>query len=358
VTSGEDGLVERLAASVEELEKQRGLVLALNQMKNDLVAVLAHDIKGPLTSILGFAELLEEGYLEGEAATDAARTIRTNANRLTALANDVLTLSRVEYGELDLADERVDLVELLGKCISSIAKERRIELTGGVEKALVRGDRERLVQAFDNLLRNAVRYSPGGEPVSVEISKLGDAYVVSVSDHGIGIPPEEVAKLFSRFSRGTNARKAKIAGTGVGLFIVKTIVERHFGTIDVQSTLGEGSTFRVTLPSFESTAVAEPMRVTVVTPDAALARFIAYELRLQGYRVREAASIDAAASGDVRPGDVVLADAAIATPAQMRAAITARDVRLIGVGAVAAAGWDSVLPRPFLVTDLLAAVKR
>ncbi|HVA27664.1 MAG TPA: hybrid sensor histidine kinase/response regulator, partial [Candidatus Baltobacteraceae bacterium] len=171
-------LAERLAGSVEELERQRSSVLQLNQLKNDLIATLAHDIKGPLTSIVGFSELLEDGYLEGDAATDAARTIRTNANRLATLANDVLALSRVEYGELDVADERVDLIDLLKKAIDLHRPEREISFACDVKAAYVRGDGERLTQVFDNLLRNAIKYSPGGEPVGVSLHSRDDRFVV------------------------------------------------------------------------------------------------------------------------------------------------------------------------------------
>ncbi|MGB6063097.1 MAG: HAMP domain-containing sensor histidine kinase, partial [Candidatus Aquilonibacter sp.] len=220
-----------LAAALDELELQRSAVMQISQLKHDLVATLAHDIKGPLTSIIGFAELLEEGFLEGDEATDAARTIRSNAQRLATLANDMLALSRVEHGELEIADDRVDLVEVLRSTVEAVAAERAIDLVIDVKTALVRGDAERLRQVFDNLVRNAIKFSPGGEPVRVHVSEQGTGFSITVQDQGIGIPPDEVSKLFNRFARASNARKAKIAGTGVGLFIVKTIVERHGGSV-------------------------------------------------------------------------------------------------------------------------------
>ena len=352
-----DDLAQRLAASVEELERQRSLVLQLNQLKNDLIAVLAHDIKGPLTSIVGFAELLEDGYLEGEAAIDAAKTIRVNANRLATLANDVLALSRVERGELEIADERVDLVDVVKKAIEANALEREIDFQTKVEVAHVRGDAERLVQAFDNLIRNAVRYSPNGDTVGVELTALGDTFVVSVNDRGIGIPQEELAKLFGRFWRGSNARRAKIAGTGVGLFVVKMILERHNGSIEVRSTLDEGSTFEVTLPTFGSGVAAKPKRVTMLTGDPSLSRFVAFELRSRGYRVREVNTLDTAISGDVRSGDVILVDDGSALPAELRAGLAhVSSVHLIGLGVRKSDGWDRILGKPFLVSELLAAV--
>lgn len=347
----------RLAASLEELQRQRTSVLHLNQLKNDLIAVLAHDIKGPLTSIVGFAELLEEGYLEGNAATDAARTIRSNAQRLATLANDVLALSRVEHGELEIADERVDLIKLVSEAIDLHTAERTVECVHEVAEAYVRGDAERLRQVFDNLLRNAIKYSPGGQPVRVEIARRDTNWVVSFIDLGIGIPEEEAGRLFDRFSRGSNARRAKISGTGIGLFIVKMIVERHGGTVCVASTLGEGSRFDVALPAIESSAALRPIRVTLLTSDRGLSRFAAYELRTRGYRVREAATLEDVANAAVRGGDVIVVDDGVATAAAVREAIGAeRDVRLIALGHARSDGWSATLAKPFLVEDLLRAI--
>jgi hypothetical protein len=348
---------DRLAAALEELERMRGSVLQLHQLKNDLIALLAHDIKGPLTSIIGFAELLEEAYLEGEAATDAARTIHSNADRLAALANDMLALSRVERGELEIADNRVDLVEVVQKAIEPLRGERTIEWSTELSSGDVRGDEQRLIQVFDNLLRNAIKYSPNGEPVRVDLKREGQSVVIAIADRGIGIPDEELGRLFDRFSRGSNARKAKISGTGIGLFIVKMIVERHGGDVSVASKLGEGSRFEVRLPGIESPESLRPMRVTLLTADRGLSRFTAYELRTRGYRVREAATLEDAAKADLRTGDVIIVDDGIGDPTAIRNAVgDSRSVRMIGLGDDGGAGWDAVLPKPFLVADLLSAI--
>ncbi len=344
-----------LAGALDELELQRSAVMQISQLKHDLVATLAHDIKGPLTSIIGFAELLEEGFLEGDDATDAARTIRSNAQRLATLANDMLALSRVEHGELEIADDRVDLVDVLRSTVESVAAERPIELVTDVENALVRGDAERLRQVFDNLVRNAIKFSPGGEPVRVHVSEQGTGFSITVEDQGIGIPPDEVSKLFNRFARASNARKAKIAGTGVGLFIVKTIIERHGGSVAVNSAIGSGSTFSVSLPAIERAQGDGPGRVAIVTLDRRLSRFTAFELRARGFRVREV-SAPAEAAKDVRAGDVIVVDAQCAGASETRDALNQVPVRIIGVGSAVADGWDATLPKPFLISDLLNAV--
>jgi hypothetical protein len=347
----------QLQASLAELERQRASVLKLNQLKNDLIAVLAHDIKGPLTSIVGFAELLEEGYLEGNAAVDAARTIRANAQRLATLASDVLALSRIEHGELEIADERVDLVALLAKVIEAFGDSATIRLSAEVPSAVVRGDTERLRQAFDNLLRNAAKYSPEGSPIDVELRRVGENFTVEVRDRGMGIPEEDIPRLFTRFSRGSNARRAKIAGTGLGLFIVKMIVERHGGSVGVKSALGEGSTFTVVLPSVEAESSRRPMRVTIVAVDSHIRLSVAYELRSRGYRVRECESTAEVPSiGDVRDGDVVVLGPHAGTPAELRAVLPpGAQIRLVGIDKNEAE-CDAVLRRPFLAEDLLAAV--
>jgi signal transduction histidine kinase len=351
-------LAHRLAASIDELERQRASVLELNQLKNDLIAVLAHDIKGPLTSIAGFAELLEEGYLEGPAATDAAHTIRANAQRLATLANDVLALSRIEHGELEIADERVDLVDLIRTVVETHVAERNVYVRTELQEAFVRGDADRLGQVFENLLRNAIKYSPQGNPVEVRIERTGENFRVEVSDRGIGIPTQDIPRLFGRFARASNARRAKIAGTGIGLFIVKMIVERHGGTVDVASALGEGSTFGTVLPSFEAGVSQKPMRVAIVTRDNELSGFAAYELRSRGYRVRQCSALeDLAHVGDLRPGDVILADPAVARAGEIAKFASPGSIRVVGIGASDGA-WDATLPRPFLVEDLIGVIER
>ncbi|MBV8490269.1 MAG: HAMP domain-containing histidine kinase [Candidatus Eremiobacteraeota bacterium] len=352
------GLADRLAASIEELERQRASVLQLNQLKNDLIAVLAHDIKGPLTSISGFAELLEEGFLEGAAAADAAHTIRVNAQRLATLADDVLALSRVEHGELEIKDDRVDLVELIDQVVQNHVAERNVSVKSAVKNAYVRGDAERLRQVFDNLVRNAIKYSAAATPIDIDIASVGENFRIRITDQGIGVPPQDLPRLFGRFQRGSNARKAKVAGTGIGLFICKTIVERHDGTVEVESTLGKGSTFTVTLPSIDAKVSQKPMRVSIVTADTSLSRFAAYELRSRGYRVRECKSLDDLSHvGDLRAGDAVLVDPAVATADEVRKFAAPGSIRLICLGTDGTNGWDATLERPFLVTDLIAAVE-
>jgi two-component sensor histidine kinase len=346
-----------LEASLAELERQRAAVLKLNQLKNDLIAVLAHDIKGPLTSIVGFAELLEEGYLTGDDATDAARTIRSNAQRLATLANDVLSLSRIEHGELEIAEDRVDLVTLIAQAIDAVGGTREILFKPELPQAVVRGDADRLRQVVDNLLRNALKYSPETEPVFVDLGRDDANFTIAVRDRGIGIPEEDLARLFRRFSRGSHARRARLAGTGLGLFIVKMIVDAHGGTIAVRSRVDEGSTFTVTLPSYEAALAHRPKHVVIIAVDKHIRLFAAYELRSRGYRVRECESVSEIGKiGEVCDSDVVILGPRDGTPAELRAVLPENvAIRLVGMDRDDGE-CDAVLRQPFLSADLLAAV--
>ncbi len=349
---------ERLTASIDELEGQRASVIRLNQLKNDLITILAHDFKGPLTTILGFAELIEEGALEGDDARDAAGTIRRNVFRLTTLANDTLALSRIEHGELEIAEEPVDLQALLGEIIDRTDEPERFQVTSTANGVTVPGDRERLRQVFENLLRNAVKYSGDEAPVSVAVRDDEGGFVrVDITDRGIGIPPEELPALFRRFARASNAKKARIPGTGLGLFVVKTLVEKHGGKLTVHSEVDRGSTFSVALP--RTGAIARAPHVAVVVGDATLGPFIAYELRSKGYRVREYQNLEELQERfAVEPSDAVIIDRDRVPDdcAAIHASLLGANPRFIGIGGTRQPGWDASLPKTFLAADLFAAL--
>ncbi|HEY8322814.1 MAG TPA: ATP-binding protein [Candidatus Baltobacteraceae bacterium] len=350
---------ERLTASIDELEDQRAAVIRLNQLKNDLITVLAHDFKGPLTTILGFAELIEEGALVGDDARDAAGTIRRNVFRLTTLANDTLALSRIEHGELEIAEEPVDLVALLREIVERTDEPERFTITATADGTIVPGDRERLRQVFENLLRNALKYSPDETPVSVAVRDGEGGFVrVDITDRGIGIPPEEIPSLFRRFARASNAKKARIPGTGLGLFVVKTLVEKHGGKLALHSEVDRGSTFSVSLP--RSGAIERAPQVAVVVGGATLGPFIAYELRSNGYRVREYKDLAELHSRfAAEPSDAVIIDRDRhpGDAASVRGTLNGSTPRLVAIGgAKNAAGWDASLPKTFLAADLLAAL--
>uniref|UniRef100_E6PI81 histidine kinase n=1 Tax=mine drainage metagenome TaxID=410659 RepID=E6PI81_9ZZZZ len=285
-----DRMQRRLENGLAELERQRANVIRLNAQKNELIATLAHDIRGPLTAIVGFGEMLADGGLEGEEATKAAETIVRNGQRLATLSDDVVALARIELGELELDIERFDIAALVTEEVEGRLAQRSIRWVVDAEDTTIVGDKRRLRQSIDNLLGNAVKYSQDDTPIVVTLHGNVNSLTLDVSDQGIGIPNDELARVFDRFARGSNARRAKIAGTGLGLFLVRTFIERHGGRISVRSAVGVGSTFSVVLP--RNGAGLSVRGVVVLANDRNVREGAAYELRARGIRVRELASAD------------------------------------------------------------------
>ena len=285
-----DRMQRRLETGLAELERQRANVIRLNSQKNELIATLAHDIRGPLTAIVGFGEMLADGGLEGEEATKAAETIVRNGQRLATLSDDVVALARIELGELELDIERFDFSALVAEEIEGRLAQRTIRYICDADDTTIVGDKRRLRQSIDNLLGNAVKYSSEDAPIIVTLHGNSSSLTLDISDKGIGIPGDELAKIFDRFARGSNARRAKIAGTGLGLFLVRTFIERHGGRISVRSAVGVGSTFSVVLP--RNGAGLSLRGVVVLAGDRNVREGAAYELRARGIRVRELAAAD------------------------------------------------------------------
>ena len=231
-----------------ELSARRDAVVELNQLKNDLIAMLAHDFRGPLTTIVGFADVLGEEENLTDEAREYLGMISSSAMRLAALASDTLALSQLERNELSLTIEPVDIGALARDVARVFSVTRPIDVRVGTGPHVVEGDAARLRQVVENLVGNAIKYSPGGEPVDIVVRNREDAIELAVRDRGIGVPAADRARLFGRFARAANARALGIGGTGFGLYLARTIVELHGGRIDVSSTEGSGSTFRVTLP--------------------------------------------------------------------------------------------------------------
>jgi signal transduction histidine kinase len=358
------GIAIQNVALFGELQSQRASVIQLNQLKDDLIAVLAHDFKGPLTTIIGFTELLEQHAIEGEDVEGALRTIRQSAMRLADLANDTLALSRVEQGELNLATDPVNVGDIVRETADSLAPQRQIKLTVKGRDPVVRGDPARLRQVFENVIGNAIKYSPDGVPVDVRITETEHTLRIAVHDQGIGIPADEMKFLFERFTRASNAKRSKIKGTGLGLYLAKTLVERHGGNIQVQSKLGEGSTFTIVLPRMRD-GVGGVLRVLVVTGDENLGPYVLHELRTHGYASRRDKTLTAALERlSVEEADVVIVDCDTVTADPSSLFKRAKQAHPhIGLIAICGNGpqkgdWDASLPNPFLGSDLQHAISQ
>jgi two-component system phosphate regulon sensor histidine kinase PhoR len=230
----------------------------LERVRRDFVANVSHELRTPLTAIQGYTETLLEGAIDDQANRHRfLEIIQTHATRLNSIASDLLTLSELESGKSTPGFERVllrEVVESAMRTVESVAHQYQVSLRkGDLDDAEVMGDRLRLEQAMVNLLDNAVKFNrPGGE-VRVEIVRQEDGMVrVQIDDNGIGIPSEDLPRIFERFYRVDKARSREVGGTGLGLSIVKHIVERMNGTVSVESELGKGSTFTVLLPAVSS----------------------------------------------------------------------------------------------------------
>ena len=204
-----------------------------------------------MTSIQGYGELLEEEELTADQREYLAAIFR-GSERLTGLIDDLLLMTQIQSGgvPLELGEAMLaDLISRSAEAAEPFANSKHIDLRIDAEPALATtGDSKRLGQMIDNLVSNAIKYTPNGGSVSITATHTGETATIAVRDSGIGIPKGEQAQMFDRFFRASNARSSGINGTGLGLAITRGIVEAHGGTIGFESDERTGTTFRVTLP--------------------------------------------------------------------------------------------------------------
>jgi PAS domain S-box-containing protein len=222
----------------------------VERLKNELIATVSHELRTPMTSLLGFAELMLNRDLTPEKQREFLTVIHNEALRLTDLINDFLDLQRMEAGRQAYDFQSIEIAPLLRETLAlfSGGEEKhtwRLEVPDSLPP--VWADPDRIRQVLSNLLSNAVKFSPRGGGVTVGARQKGAHIEVQVADQGIGIPPEAVPSLFSKFFRVNNPETRHIGGTGLGLALVKEIMEAHAGQVWVESTLGQGSTFFFTL---------------------------------------------------------------------------------------------------------------
>lgn len=221
------------------------------RLKDDFLSAAAHDLKTPLTSIIATAQLLERRALrqpEQPANLGGLTRIVTEALRLRTLVIELLDAARTEQGNLIDRREAVDLTALAGEIGARHRSEQHPIGIAAPGPVIGIYDRARMTQLLENLVENAIKYSPAGGDVSIEIRDAGDNAEIAVTDRGIGIPRADLPHLFERFHRGTNVDDRQFAGMGLGLYICRGIVEEHGGQIRASSVFGQGSSFRVTLP--------------------------------------------------------------------------------------------------------------
>ena len=243
-----------LQQTVAQLQHEHAELEKLERIRKDFVINVSHELRTPLASIQGYTETLIDGAIEDPAYNMRfLGIIRHNAERLARLTEDLLTLSRVEQRrqnfefEIHLANALIhDAFEMM----RPIAEKNRIQLTEerAPEDAVVCCDSEAVSQILSNLMENAIKYTPAGGRISVGALTGGAMVEFFVRDTGIGIPEEDLPRLFERFYRVDKARSRELGGTGLGLAIVKHLVAAHNGVMRVESRVHQGSTFAFTLP--------------------------------------------------------------------------------------------------------------
>ncbi|OGL39238.1 MAG: hypothetical protein A3C43_07765 [Candidatus Schekmanbacteria bacterium RIFCSPHIGHO2_02_FULL_38_11] len=226
----------------------------LERVRQDFVANVSHELRTPLTSIKGYAEALIDGAKDDSVTlANFLETIKFNAEKMNKLISDLLELAKIESRDYQITKFQVTLKQIVDGCISAFREEMGkkklsvdVSIQNGAENVFV--DRNKIELVFNNLIDNAIKYTPESGKVSVNAKPSGNFIEISVKDDGIGIPSNETDRIFERFYRVDKARSRELGGTGLGLSIVKHIVEAHGGKIWVESELNKGSRFIFTLP--------------------------------------------------------------------------------------------------------------
>jgi signal transduction histidine kinase len=224
----------------------------LERMRDAFVTAVSHELRTPLTSMSGFLEMLGDAEHElGPSGRNYVTVMRRSTARLQRIVEDLLLVAEIEAERLALDPAPTDLAELAAAAVEAArpaAIEKEIELTLDVEGPIpLEADAPRLGRVFDNLVSNAIKFTPRGGSVVFSATAAGGSPRVEITDTGIGIPYEELGQLFSRFYRASTATRREIPGTGLGLVIARAIVDAHGGTISVESREGEGTRITVTL---------------------------------------------------------------------------------------------------------------
>ncbi|HEY3110731.1 MAG TPA: HAMP domain-containing sensor histidine kinase [Chloroflexota bacterium] len=245
----ENARLAREAARVAALEE-------LSRLKSEFISIASHELRTPLTGILGFSELLtnNDPLLPEDDRRRFQRLIFQQAEQLAALVDNLLDVSRIESGRVTLDPIALDLEDALWPILESArqsAPGHTLSVDLPAEARWVRADPDKVRQILTNLVSNAVKYSPagGGVTISAQSEPGANRVTISVADQGLGIPPDQIERIFDRFQRVDAPATRGIRGTGLGLFIVRELVELHGGTIGVESTVGRGSAFHFTLPA-------------------------------------------------------------------------------------------------------------
>ncbi|MEP0776310.1 ATP-binding protein [Microcoleus sp. ZQ-A2] len=295
-------LLEQEQAAREEAERA-------NRIKDEFLAVLSHELRSPLNPILGWSKLLQSRKLDETKTVQALATIERNAKLQSELIEDLLDVSRILQGKLSLNVAPVNLASIIRAAMETVrlaaeAKSIKVEASLAPDVGLVSGDSTRLQQVIWNLLSNAVKFTPPGGQVNIRLERLDSCAHITVSDTGQGIAPDFLPYVFDYFRQANATTTRKFGGLGLGLAIVRHLVELHGGTVRAESPgEGQGATFVVRLPLMPTPLKANPdegspdqpldlngIKILVVDDETDSREFVAFLLEQQGAQVRAASS--------------------------------------------------------------------
>jgi signal transduction histidine kinase/ActR/RegA family two-component response regulator len=271
----------------------------VDQMKSEFVSTVSHELRTPLSSVLGFTELMLTKELKPERTKKYLTTIYQEAKRLTSLINDFLDVQRMESGRQTFERKFEDVVPVIQQVIDTQmvnAPYHSFNIARETDCTIVLGDRDKLSQAFTNLISNAIKYSPDGGTITILFREGEESILIDIRDEGLGIPQDAIPNLFTKFYRVDNSDQRRIGGTGLGLTIVKEIIETHDGELSVSSEEGKGSVFTICLPMVtietykEDEHCGEGMNIIVIEDDINLASLLKAELSDSGFKVQHTPS--------------------------------------------------------------------
>ena len=243
---------QELKPFIDRIRKQHQDLVKNARMRQEFTANVSHELKTPLTSISGYAELIETGMASQEDVVHFASGIHRSANRLLALINDIIRLSELDAGEAQPPFEKLNLYDMAMSCVEMLdfsAQKHEVTLSADGSESYIHGNRRMIDELLYNLIDNAIRYNNKGGSVSVSVypdSEDAKKTILTVEDTGIGIPKEHQERIFERFYRVDKSRSQSTGGTGLGLAIVKHIIARHKADMELESEVGKGTRIKVT----------------------------------------------------------------------------------------------------------------
>ena len=374
----ETGKPIRFIGALQDVTERRALLQAAeqaNRAKDEFLAMLGHELRNPLAPIVSALQLMD--VRDRVPFRRERDIIARQVEHLTRLVDDLLDVARITRGKIALARERLDLVELVERAAES-HREVPIRVEAASRPLVVDGDPVRLAQVVGNLIANAAKFSPPGEPIAIRMTSTSDGIELVVEDRGAGIDPALLPRVFEMFVQGPQELARERGGLGLGLAIVAKLVELHGGTVTVTSEVGRGSQFRIVLPRASAPAPDAPrpanralhasgVRVLVVDDNADAAETLGDLLRVQGHEVAVVATAEAAlqAAGDFAPEVAVLdlglpeMDGYELARALRGRSPSTRLIAVTGYGRATdrertqEAGFDDHLVKPIQVTALL-----